>query len=111
MKCWLGGNNMSEKKLYCQATNCAHNYDKCCHAGYIHIRGNSAVRTSETTCSTYFADSVGFFTSAIEVGGNTEPENIICEAYNCIYYNDSRCSADSVLINSHFSSCETFKCK
>ena len=102
---------MSEKTLYCEATNCAHNYDKFCHAGSIHVRGNSAVRTSETTCSTYFADSVGFFTSVIEVGGDTGPENIICEAYNCIYCKDSSCTADSVLINSHFSSCETFKCK
>lgn len=102
---------MPEKNLYCYATNCAHNYDKSCHAGCIHVRGNSAVRTSETTCSTYFADSVGFLTSAIEVGGNTEPKNIICEAYNCIYCKDSTCTADNVLINSHFSSCETFKCK
>lgn len=102
---------MSEKKLYCQATNCAHNYDKSCHAGYIHVRGNSAVRTSETTCSTYFADSLGFFTNAIEVGSYTNPHDIICEAYNCIYHKDSNCTADSVLINSHFSSCETFKCK
>ena len=36
---------------------------------------------------------------------------LICEAYNCIYCKDSSCTADSVLINSHFSSCETFKCK
>ena len=101
---------MSEKKLYCQATNCTHNYDKCCHAGCIHIRGISAMITSETTCSTYFPDSVGFFTSAIEVGGNTEPKNIICEACNCIYFNNYRCCSDNVLINSHFPSCETFKC-
>lgn len=102
---------MSERNLYCQAVNCAHNYDKSCRAGYIHIRGCSASKTSETTCSTYFADSVGFFTSAIEVGGNTTPNNIICEASNCIYNNDSTCTAENVLINSHFSSCETFKCK
>lgn len=102
---------MPEKNLYCQATNCAHNYDKLCRAGCIHVRGNSAVRTSETTCSTYFADSVGFFTSAIEVGGHTSPENIICEAYNCVYCKDLSCTADNVLINSNFSSCETFKCK
>lgn len=100
---------MSEKKLYCHATNCAHNYDKCCHAGYINVRGTSASKTSDTTCSTYFADSVGFFTSAIEVGSNTNPENITCEASNCIYNKDSSCSASNVLINSHFSSCETFK--
>ena len=102
---------MSEKKLYCHATNCAHNYNKYCRAGLIHIRGNSAVKTSETTCSTYFANSVGFFTSAIEVGGDTNPENIICEAYNCIYCENENCTADNVLINPHFSSCETFKCK
>ncbi|HBI91456.1 MAG TPA: hypothetical protein DDY58_02920, partial [Terrisporobacter glycolicus] len=33
MKFLLGGNNMSEKKLYCKATNCAHNYDEYCRAG------------------------------------------------------------------------------
>ena len=102
---------MSEKNLYCQATNCAHNYNKLCRAGYIHVRGSSAVRTSETTCTTYFADSVGFFTSAIEVGGDTSPENIICEASNCVYNKESHCTSDNVLINSHFSSCETFKLK
>ena len=102
---------MSKRKLYCQATNCAHNYDKYCRAGCIHVRGNSAVKTSETTCSTYFADSLGFFTSAIEVGGDTDPENIICEAYNCIYQKNESCTADSVIINSNFSSCETFKFK
>ncbi|WP_434797015.1 DUF1540 domain-containing protein [Terrisporobacter vanillatitrophus] len=102
---------MPEKKLYCKATNCAHNRDEYCRAGYINVRGNSALKTSETTCSTYFADSVGFFTSAIEIGGYTTPENIVCEACNCIYYDDTRCTANSVLINSHFSSCETFKCE
>lgn len=102
---------MSEKKLFCQATNCAHNYDKSCHAGCIHVRGNSAVITSETTCSTYFADSVGFFTSLIEVGDDTGVENIICEAYNCIHNKDLSCTSGDVLINSNFSSCETFRCK
>ena len=102
---------MFEKKLSCQATNCAHNYNESCRAGQIHVRGGSAIKTSETTCSTYFSDSFGFFTSAIEVGGHTEPENIVCEAYNCIYYKDLSCTADNVVINSNFSSCETFKCK
>ena len=51
---------MPEKNLNCFATNCAHNYNQQCNAGTIHIRGNSAIRTSETTCSTYFADSIGF---------------------------------------------------
>ena len=59
----------------------------------------------------YFADSVGFFTRAIEVGGPTGTDNIICEASNCIYYKNSQCNADIVNINSHFSSCETFKCR
>ena len=102
---------MSDKKIYCNAVNCAHNYNHDCHAGNIHIRGISAVRTSDTTCSTYFADSVGFFTSVIEVGHYTTPEDIICEANNCIYYKDSNCSVSDVNINSHFSSCETFQPK
>ena len=102
---------MSDKELYCSANNCAHNYNNDCRAGSIHIRGNSATRTSDTTCSTYFADSLGYFTSAIEVGGDTTPENIVCEAYNCIYNKDLGCTADNVNINSHYSSCETFKCK
>ena len=102
---------MPEKNLNSFATNCAHNYNQQCNAGTIHIRGNSAIRTSETTCSTYFADSVGFFTRAIEVGGPTGTDNIICEASNCIYYENTRCNAEVVNINSHFSSCETFKCR
>ena len=102
---------MSDNKIYCNEVNCAHNYNHDCHAGNIHIRGISAVRTSDTTCSTYFADSVGFFTSVIEVGHYTTPEDIICEANNCIYYKDSNCTAPDVNINSHFSSCETFQPK
>ena len=38
-------------------------------------------------------------------------DNIICEASNCIYYENTRCNAEVVNINSHFSSCETFKCR
>ncbi len=100
---------MSDKNIYCSAVNCAHNKNYDCHAGNIHIRGVSAIRTSDTTCTTYFADSVGFFTSAIEVGKITKTEDIICEACNCVYYKDLSCTAPSVNINSHFSSCETFK--
>ena len=54
---------MSDKNIYCSAVNCAHNKNYDCHAGNIHIRGVSAIRTSDTTCTTYFADSVGFFRS------------------------------------------------
>ena len=102
---------MADKKLTCYSVNCIHNRDHSCHAGNIHIRGVSAKITSETTCSSYFADSLGFFTSAIEVGGDTSPEDIICEATNCVYYKDLGCTAKDVNINSHFSSCETFKSK
>ena len=102
---------MSNKNLYCSSTNCVHNCNKNCRAGSIHIRGNSATKVSETTCTTYFADSIGFFTNAIKVGGDTTPENIICEAYNCVYCHDLNCTAPNVNINCNFSSCETFKCK
>lgn len=101
---------MQNRKLYCSSTNCAHNINNSCNAGYIHIRGNSAVITSETTCSSYFADSVGFLTSAIQCGRLTSPSDIICEAYNCKYNSNHSCKANDVHINSHYSSCETFKC-
>ena len=81
---------MPEKNLNCFATNCAQNYNQQCNAGTIHIRGNSAIRTSETTCSTYFADSVGSFTRAIDVGGPTGTDNIISAASNCIYSQNTR---------------------
>ncbi len=102
---------MSEKNIYCESTNCAHNYNQSCRAGCIHIRGSYAKEIKETTCSTYFADSVGFFTSIIKVGGNTYPNNIVCEASNCVYNDNSICTSDKVHINSHYSSCETFKNK
>ena len=46
-----------------------------------------------------------------QVGTLLSIDNIVCEAYNCIYNKDLGCTADNVNINSHYSSCETFKCK
>ncbi|WP_297137293.1 DUF1540 domain-containing protein [Terrisporobacter sp.] len=102
---------MSDRKLTCSARGCAHNYDGECNAGYINVRGSSAVTTSETTCSSFFDDSIGLFTSAITCGNKIDPDDIICEALNCIYNKGKSCLADNVHINSNFSSCETFKCK
>ncbi|MEG0857443.1 MAG: DUF1540 domain-containing protein [Terrisporobacter sp.] len=99
---------MPDKTLFCSAKRCAHNYDHECNAGYINMRGESAMSTPETTCTSFFDDSVMFLTSLIKCGSKTSPENIICEAKNCRYYNNKKCESDNVIIISNHFSCQTF---
>lgn len=99
---------MSNKTLFCLARNCSHNYDHECTAGYINVRGVSATNSQETTCSSFWDDSVMFLSNLIKCGDKTDPQNIKCEAKNCKYNNDRKCEADNVVINSNYFSCETF---
>lgn len=99
---------MSDKTLFCLATNCSHNYDHECNAGYINVRGESAMATEETTCSSFWDDSVMFLSNLIKCGDKTDPQDIICEAKNCRHNNNKKCEANRVIINSQHFSCDTF---
>ena len=99
---------MSDKNLFCLAKRCAHNNNNECNAGYINIRGESANNTRETTCSSFWDDSVMFFTNYVKCGSPVNPEDIICEAKNCNYNHNKKCQADNVIINNDYFSCDTF---
>lgn len=98
---------MSNGNLNCSATNCGHNNSGLCYAGGINVGGHNANTTSNTYCSSFVDQDNTSFTNCANCSC-TKPDQIKCDAVNCTYNEDKNCVADSVRINAHDTSCETF---
>ncbi|SCH05279.1 MULTISPECIES: DUF1540 domain-containing protein [unclassified Romboutsia] len=93
--------------LNCSATNCGYNNSGNCYAGKINVDGKSATTTSNTYCSTFVSGHNSSFTNSTNCNC-TKPDDIKCDAVNCTYNDNKYCKAESVKINAHDASCETF---
>lgn len=100
---------MQRENLKCSATNCAFNQRMECSAGAINIRGTYAVTSDETTCSSFVDRISNSFTNLVN-SKRTNPSNISCEAYKCIYNKNKNCTANNVKIDAYRASCDTFIC-
>lgn len=104
--------------LRCNCFDCAYN-DKGgkCFARNISIDGRSAQTTSETNCATYTPDTANFtnmefandFMDLGAAKAATDAPSISCDAMNCRFNTNQRCTASNVLINKKNASCETFQ--
>lgn len=120
---------MQRGNLKCNATDCAHNRDYECKAGYIHVSGLGAVSVEGTTCTSFVdrdnnsivnslsgdpKEKESFFnnsnSSFVNSSGNstTKPSDIKCEAHNCKYNKNKVCYAESVQIGEYNACCHTF---
>ena len=101
--------------LGCNVNACSHNKDNCCCLSSIEVHGNSACKCDETCCGSFYeADS--------ETAKNASESpkinlSISCEASNCVYNEDKKCSADHIdssgicAQDASETVCASFKCK
>lgn len=119
--CFFRGNNYLRRTggfmttLGCNVNACSHNKDNCCCLSSIEVHGNSACKCDETCCGSFYeADS--------ETAKNASESpkinlSISCEASNCVYNEDKKCSADHIDISGICAQdasetvCASFKCK
>lgn len=101
---------MQDGMLNCSATNCTHNFNSQCKAGAINISGQSALKSGETTCTTFINESKSSFVNSIDAL-ETDVCNIKCEACNCIYNENKGCHANNVQIDMQNACCNTFECE
>lgn len=83
-------------RLHCNACNCANNNNNYCCLSSIYVGGNSTDKAKYTDCDSFINKGSGFTNSTY----NPNPEvNITCNAYNCIYNDDNRCTKAHVDIS------------
>ena len=102
-------------KLECSVRNCFYNEDKYCSKGDIMVGGKDAT-TSRYTCCESFRERKG--DTASNAVCHPKKEIVIgCQACNCVYNKDEKCSADCVDISGNNAcdcketECKTFNCK
>ena len=83
--------------LHCQVKNCGNNSQGLCSLNKIKIEGPGAAVSSQTCCFS-FSENKGAQNS---ISSYASPEtNIECKAQNCVHNNNSKCSANSITVNS-----------
>lgn len=81
--------------LDCAVTGCAYNKDRCCCKGDIKVEGSEAVNQNETCCGSFVERGEK------NCGCNVKEHeskaiNVVCEAGNCTFNKDKKCSADHI---------------
>ena len=102
-------------KLKCSVLNCFYNEDKYCAKGDTMVGGKEAKHAGATCCESFkerksdsVRNAVCHPKKEIEVG---------CQACNCVYNKEYKCSADCIGISGNNAcdcketECMTFKCK
>ena len=101
--------------LNCQSYNCIHNdKDGKCFAINIEVMGRNAGSSSGTNCGSFVPENGSdHYEIAKEfINENKSPSNttnINCAARNCMYNDNTACTASHVLIEDLDASCETFR--
>lgn len=100
-------------ELRCSVDNCVHNKNEYCCKGDILVGGKHACCEDDTCCESFSETRNDRFTSSV-----SHPSSVIsidCEASNCIYNNDYKCTASHVDIKGcgacdcRETACSTFK--
>lgn len=79
--------------LDCSVTGCVYNEDRCCCKGDIKVEGSNAKRNDETCCGSFKEQRNG--ASNVE-GRISKLVDVACEACNCKFNEDKRCSAEHI---------------
>lgn len=101
--------------LGCNVNSCAHNRDNCCCLSTIQVQGKSACECDGTCCGSF--DEAGNGASKNSCKSPKESLSVSCEATNCVYNEDKKCSADHINISgicaseSNETVCASFQCK
>lgn len=81
-------------QLDCTVDSCLYNKTECCCKGDIMVGGKHADTESDTCCESFSERRGDSYTSAIEHPSKTI--SIDCEAENCVYNSNYKCSAEHV---------------
>ncbi|MGN0341467.1 MAG: DUF1540 domain-containing protein [Roseburia sp.] len=102
-------------KLNCSVRGCSYQKDDRCVRGNIHIEGEHADKNSETCCGSFEQKrTCGCANSTC----NCAPEmsEIACDACNCIYNENRKCSAEHIGVSgsnacaASETECASFRC-
>lgn len=118
-------------KISCSAITCLYNNYELCSAATIEIEGENAKHSKGTFCNTYSGDDLEEVVEGVlntnYIGEVKQMFNrnediimnpkILCQALNCIYNHERKCSAGNIYINGEDATakvgtkCETFRPK
>lgn len=79
--------------LDCSVTGCVYNADKCCCKGDIRVEGSEAHQNSDTCCGS-FKERRGDGTNVAK--RVSKSADVACEACNCKFNKDQKCSAEHI---------------
>lgn len=100
--------------LDCSVTGCIYNADECCCKGDIMVEGKEAERKSQTCCASFVerhAEGSANATKRI-----SKMIDVACEACNCAFNKEKKCSAEHIGIaggdacESRETECASFRC-
>ncbi len=82
--------------LKCAVENCTYNEDHLCCKGDIMVGGRHACSCDDTCCESFAQKREGMDSFKSSVSHPSPTISIDCEATNCIYNSDYKCSAEHV---------------
>ncbi|TGY96528.1 DUF1540 domain-containing protein [Petralouisia muris] len=95
-------------QLKCSARNCMYNDEQLCSKGDITIGGHDASKSNETCCES-FRERTGSMTNS--VGHASKEVSVKCQATNCDFNDNCRCSANEIgIAGSNACSCGETEC-
>lgn len=80
--------------LDCSVTGCVYNKEHCCCKGDIHVEGSKAEQSSQTCCGSF--KERGSNSCSNTVGTKSKEIDVTCDACNCGYNKDNKCSAEHI---------------
>lgn len=103
--------------LKCSAITCAYNENNFCSRGEINVMGSDAKNPEETRCGSFVERGKNVVHNSYSNSTSAPSEiKIECQAHNCNYNHDRKCTAASVGIagsdasDCHDTRCSTFYC-
>ncbi len=99
--------------LDCSVTGCVYNDDRCCCKGDIRVEGEDAKTTEDTCCGSFRERGESTEDSEKRISKEIDVD---CEACNCGFNEDKKCSADHIGIaggdacSCRETECSSFRC-
>lgn len=81
-------------KLDCNVVSCSYNEDNCCRRADIQVEGTDARTPSETSCGSFEPRGCGCAKN--ETGVPAKATAVACEAVECRFNREKKCSADHI---------------
>lgn len=89
--------------LHCDVMSCSNNRDNLCCRPEIQVSGRQAWGSEQTSCSS-FLDATDSLQNAIGCSLPNTALDVYCEAENCTFNSNERCSANEISVKTGDSS-------